>query len=678
MPGKKKNLILARLNNFCMRKVIIACLVIFSNFAAFEADAQLDKRYFFWVGRNLLLEDKYEAAIETINILLKTDPDLHEAYFMRAIAKYNLGDLLGAEYDFSLAIEKNPVYTMAYNFRAITRTQIGNYDDALNDFQEAIDLRPDLPGPYYSRGVTYLQSGQYEKALEDLDRFIRRNDKDVEAYLVRGEAYLNLKDTTRAYEQYDKAIRTNYFDPSGYYRRGLLRAMQDDDGEALADFNKSIECDSTYLPAYFSRAIIYSRTQRPMQALEDLDRVIAIDSSYMVAFFNRAIVQTSIGNYNKALDDYNTVARYNPNNVLVYYNRAGLQTYLGDYRAAIADYSKAIDLYPEFANAYLFRSELRAMLMDERGSRDDRRTAEQKIAEYRSKLADSTYSIYADTSRNFQQMLSFDTKFARGEMPAAVAVSSGADMGMMPMFRFLLARHEENTPAFATYRPREMETFEREVDNPDMRFTLRESDISTDEIIGIDRELERQIAANNADWLKLFERGITQTLIKQYTNAVNSLSEAIERNPSNPFLYFNRSATRAEMIDFVSSLESSYQNVMIDSDPANRLKNNTVRTYNYDEAISDLNKAIKLLPGFAYSYYNRGNLQVLSGRMPDAYDDYTQAIELYPNFAEAYFNRGLVQIYMKDTRKGLLDLSKAGELGIKEAYQVLKAYSELE
>lgn len=661
-----------------MRKAIIVCLVALSNLVTFEAGAQLDKRYFFWMGRSLLLEDKYEAAIETINVLLKTDPDLHEAYFLRAVAKYNLGDLLGAEYDFTLAIQKNPVYTMAYNYRAITRAQIGNYDDALRDFQEAIDLRPDIPGPYFSRGVTYLQSGKYEKALEDLDRFIRRNDKEVDAYIVRGEVYLNLKDTTRAYEQYNKAIETNYFDPSGYYRRGLLHAMQDEDDAALADFNKSLECDSTYLPAYFSRAIVYSRIQRPMLALTDLDRVIAIDSSHMVAFFNRAIVQTSVGNYNKALADYNTVARYNPNNVLVYYNRAGLQTHLGNYQAAISDYSKAIDLYPDFANAYLFRSELRAMLMDERGSRTDRQTAERKIAEYRSKVADSTYSIYADTSRNFQQILSFDTKFARGEMPEAVVPTAGSDTGLMPMFRFSLARYDDRTPAFAIYHSREMDAFMRKVGNPDMKLTLRESDIPTDEIIGIDRELEQQISSNDTDWLKLFERGITQTLIKQYTSAVNSLSAAIERNPSNPFLYLNRSATRAEMIDFVSSLESSYQNVTINEDPANRLKNNTVRTYNYDEAISDLNKAIKLLPGFAYSYYNRGNLQVLSGRMPDAYDDYTQAIELFPNFAEAYFNRGLVQIYMKDTRKGLLDLSKAGELGIKEAYQVLKAYSALE
>jgi tetratricopeptide (TPR) repeat protein len=61
--------------------------------------------------------------------------------------------------------------------------------------------------------------------------------------------------------------------------------------------------------------------------------------------------------------------------------------------------------------------------------------------------------------------------------------------------------------------------------------------------------------------------------------------------------------------------------------------------------------------------------------LPEAYEDYTKAIELNPHFGEAYFNRGLVQIYMKDTRKGYLDLSKAGELGIMSAYEALRNYT---
>ncbi len=55
------------------------------------------------------------------------------------------------------------------------------------------------------------------------------------------------------------------------------------------------------------------------------------------------------------------------------------------------------------------------------------------------------------------------------------------------------------------------------------------------------------------------------------------------------------------MIDFISSIDNSYQRITIDSDPANRLNNNRKRTYSYDEAVADLNKAVKLFPDLAYA-----------------------------------------------------------------------------
>jgi len=174
----------------------------------------------------------------------------------------------------------------------------------------------------------------------------------------------------------------------------------------------------------------------------------------------------------------------------------------------------------------------------------------------------------------------------------------------------------------------------------------------------------------------LFQLAISESLVKQYTNAVNTYTAAIQALPTNPFVYLNRATTQAEMIDFISSIDNAYQRISIESDPARQLHNRPTRTYNYDEAIADLTKAIKLHSGFAYAYYNRANLLALSGKLPEAFEDYTKAIELNPHFAEAYYNRGLIQIYMKDTRKGCLDISKAGELGIEEAYEVLKNYAK--
>ena len=129
------------------------------------------------------------------------------------------------------------------------------------------------------------------------------------------------------------------------------------------------------------------------------------------------------------------------------------------------------------------------------------------------------------------------------------------------------------------------------------------------------------------------------------------------------------------MIDFISSLDNPYQRISIDSDPANKLSNTHTRTYNYDEAIADLDKTLRLFPNFAEAYYNRGTLLALSGKLPEAFEDFSRAIELNPLFAEAFYNRGMTQIYMKDTRKGCLDLSKAGELGITSAYEILKRYT---
>lgn len=129
------------------------------------------------------------------------------------------------------------------------------------------------------------------------------------------------------------------------------------------------------------------------------------------------------------------------------------------------------------------------------------------------------------------------------------------------------------------------------------------------------------------------------------------------------------------MIDFISSIDNSYQSITLDSDPSKRLHNSGTRTYSYDEAIDDINKAIKLYPEFAEAYFNRGNLMAISGKLPEAYEDYTKAITIDQNMGEAYYNRGLVQILMKDTRKGCLDLSKAGELGIEMAYETLKHFN---
>lgn len=667
----------SNIRHFIARALLLLLLLC----SSLNASAQYNKEYFYYMGRHFMMNDDYYQAIRTLNVLLRFDEDAHEGYFLRGIAKYNLEDLLGADADFTLAIEKNPVFTNAYTYRAITRSRLGNYDDALNDFHTAIELRPDLPGPYYSRGVTRLLNKQYDKAIEDFDMFIRYEKKVADAYVNRGVCYLELRDTVRAYEEFGQAIRTNREDPNGYNRRGALFMEQRRYDEAEQDLDIAIRHDSTYLLSFFNRALVYNYTNRPLQALSDFDHVIELDSTSSLTYFNRAIVRQQIGDYNRALEDYDRVAEYSPDNVLVYYNRAGLHLQLGDLDSSERDYTQAIALYPDFANAYLGRSRVRLLMGNMRGASSDNREAQRKISEYKHRLSDTTYSIYADTTQRFDKLLSFDARLTRnfeseGDGAVAVASTEGA-MHLLPLFKFTLIRPDSASVADDyLYHAQRLVDFREMVGDEQLVLSCEKSNLSPDELVMMDREIAQRQREESSSWLLYFRRGVTQGLIKQYTNAVATFSLAISENPANPFLYINRSTMRAEMIDFISSIDNSYQRISIDSDPANRLRQTSSRTYNYDDAIEDITKAIMLYPDLAYSYYNRAGLYAISGRLPEAYDDYTRAIELHPSFGEAYFNRGLIQIFMKDTHKGCLDLSKAGELGVENAYEALHHYSQ--
>ncbi|MFI3281349.1 MAG: tetratricopeptide repeat protein [Rikenellaceae bacterium] len=645
--------------------------------SALSLRGQYNKDYFYWVGRNSMINNDYRGAIDVLNSLLRFDENAYEAYFLRGIAKYNLNDLLGADADFTIAIDKNPVFTGAYVNRAITRSRLGNYDDALHDFEEAIALRPDMPNPYFSRGVTRLLNQQAEEAIKDFNEFIKYEKLVADAYVNRGICYLQLRDTVQALDNFDIAVRTNRESSAAYNRRGTVYLQQGRLDEAESDFDNAIDNDSTYLLSFFNRSLVYNDTKRPMLALSDLDRVIELDSTNSISFFNRAIVRTQVGDYNRALEDYNRVVDYSPNNVLVYFYRANLLTQLGEIEKAELDYTQAIELYPDFANAYMYRSNIRYMLNKSSLAKRDKNTAERKISEHKSKLKDSTYSIYSDTTYRFDKLLSFDSNFSGSKFESLTSHGGkGTSLILIPLFRFTLNEPDSlSLPNVNGYYSERMNEFISSFSNGYLVVNEGKSNMKPESLVALNKEYSGRLRTESDNWHRLFESAISQGLIKQYTNSVNTYTAAIELNPTNPFLYLNRSTTQAEMIDFISSIDNSYQRISIDSDPANRLKNNQNRTYNYDEALSDLNKAIKLYPDFAYSYYNRANLMALSGKLPEAYDDYTKAIELYPSFAEAYYNRGVIQIYMKDTRKGYIDISKAGELGITMAYEILEEYT---
>ena len=88
----------------------------------------------------------------------------------------------------------------------------------------------------------------------------------------------------------------------------------------------------------------------------------------------------------------------------------------------------------------------------------------------------------------------------------------------------------------------------------------------------------------------------------------------------------------------------------------------------------DLDRVLELQPSFPEAYFNRANVSVRLKDYKSAIVDYTPAIALNDRFAQAYYNRGLAKIYTGNIDGGVADLSKAGELGMYQAYSVIKRF----
>lgn len=655
------------------KKPLILILVAF--LSACNLFAQYDLNHFYYMGRQSLIDGKYPQAIESFNILSKLDSTMYEAYFFRGIAKYNLGDFTGAQRDFDRTLHFNPIYTPAYHYRAITLSRIGKYDMALKDLEEAVDLRPSYTGLYFSRGVTYFLSQQFDKAIRDFNMFIRKEPDESDAYLNRGACYLFTGDTLRAMNDYNKAIDLDRYDPEGYVRRSRVYGMQGRVDDAIEDLNIAIRLDSTNTFAYFNRALLKYEQKNIREALDDLNRVLTDEPGNALTLYNRALILAQVGDYRGALDDYDRVININPDNVLAYYNRASVLIQLGLYRDAMDDYSKAINLYPDFAQAYMNRAYVKNMLGQFTSSKQDYKIAQQKVAEYKAQTRDSAGRMaFADTTRKYDRLLSLDADFAKKGFENELVQYRDVDIRLKPLFKFVASDHREST----SYLTRKYE--DAQLDNflasspVTMKFAaVKDEPLSSPAVLrsGIDARLKKDRSDIN-----LFAKALLETEAKQFNSAMLCYDEAIRLSPDNAYYYINRGVLQADMIDFISSIENNVQVLTLDNTKTarTRVQDQVTRTYDYTPALHDMSRAAEIDPESPYIHYNLGNLYCLSGDLPESIAQYTKAIEVAPSIGEAYYNRGLVLIYLQDKGKGCIDLSVAGELGMEDAYAVIKKY----
>jgi Tfp pilus assembly protein PilF len=114
---------------------------------------------------------------------------LARAYYNRALAKADSGDRLGAELDYSHAIEIQPTYAAAYHNRANLERERQDYPTAIRDYSVAIENLngADRKLPLMGRALSQQKSGNIIAANADLETILALDPTFKPAVKMRRE-----------------------------------------------------------------------------------------------------------------------------------------------------------------------------------------------------------------------------------------------------------------------------------------------------------------------------------------------------------------------------------------------------------------------------------------------------------------------------------------------------------
>ncbi len=665
-----------------MRKLLI---ILLGCCVSIIASAQLNTDRITAIGRNALYFDDYVLSIQYFNQVIKLKPYLSEPYLLRAIAKIQLGDYTGAEMDCNAAINRNPFQPGAYYTRGFIYRQTDQLEKAQQDFNEALIFAPENRTYIAMRADVLAQLEQYDLALQDINHLLHRDPQSAALHYEKGSICIRSNDTIGALNAFTHATEYDSQNPANWSALGLVQLMQDNQEEALSSLSKSIEYGSKWAGDYINRGIIYYRKHNYRSALADYDKAVALAPRDAQCYYNRGVLRQELGDYNRALEDLTQAINYAPDRVEIYYQRGMVQLQLRQWQEALNDFTTIMNRYPYFLPAYYLAAQAETSLGHGKAATQLRQQAyqlEQKkdsiqslqttmqVAESQPQQRDRRKEFSQLAAQN-QETNDEENKYdsdTRGSVQKRYA-----DVVNEPNIFLSYYATNNHTDALrqTNYSHATVDMYNNTMQLPaPLRFTTKEMTLTADmvnqhfaQISNLSHQIDllEQMAlpqSSNNDLLcaSYIARAFEFALVQDYSSALDDVTRAILMDGDLYFAYFCRANWRYKYLEYKRAV----------GEPTDKA--------DFELMMRDYDYVIHHLPDFSFAYYNKANMLCIQQDFKAAISYYTQAISADSDFAEAYFNRGLTYIYIGDNEKGLADLSKAGELGIYQAYNLISRF----
>ncbi len=647
-----------------------------------SSSAQINTERTIQVGRNALYFQDYPLAIQHFNQVIDAKPYLPEPYYLRAIAKYSLDDFSGADADAAKAIEINPFLPDAWEVRAVAMQNLQRYDDAVYFYDRALELLPYNRQMLFNKALAQEAAGHFVGADSTYSKLFSYFPGYDAGYVGRAQLNLHRGDTLAAVADLTKALEINSNSVEALTMRAALNRRSPH--AALADMERAVKLrpDLTYLR--INRAVARYNIHDYGGALDDFDYVLEQEPLNYTALFNRAMLRAEVRDNDRALLDLNRALQLKPDDVRARANRALILADKRDWESALSDANAIVEAYPQMYAAYALRSQINHDAGNVAKARADYNRA-MEIAQTTAPSPDfdpeeaarlSEEASKEETINRFKTLLTISEDAASTEQKFNAeglrGKSSGRKSAIEPQSIFQLSYYSADETQPSGVYDREIEKLNSARVLPFVVFltnnlpqVTREADVAR-HFESIQR-LGALINAGKATALDRFARAMDYFTVMDYSSAIADLDALVVMQPDFAPAYLMRAAARYRL------RESDRGRVHINADIAAL---NAEASMVSQQIFADLDLALEYNPRMAVALYNKGVLMMQMGADNDALDAFSAAIAIDPDLGAAYFNRGYILFSQGNSAEAMRDVSRAGQLGIRAAYSMLKAMQQ--
>ncbi|XP_077320800.1 tetratricopeptide repeat protein 6 [Lithobates pipiens] len=491
---------------------------------------------------------------------------------------------------------------------------------ALEVLTSAVKSRSGYCDAYYQRGLCRMRL-QQASCVQDFNRALEINPTHFQAYLCRAAFYGFRKRYSKAIMNCNAAIKVQPHSIRAYLYRGALKYYIKAYKLAILDLTTAAELDPSCSLVYYNRGVCYHQMKMHEEALKDYAIVLLLGGwkeADVKVLVNRGLLYLELHDYANSLEDFKAVARKTPGDIKIHQVIGDCHHRLQQYEEAVQAFNQVLQLNPLSPEGYIGRGNAYM----EYGHKEGFRYAQMDFVKALH-LNPMCTAARICLGYNLQAQGSYQK--AWNQFTIALDINPQSLLGFEG--RAIVSLQMGDT--FAALQDM----------NAAIKLGVTAQLLTNRGVIhqfmgklsNAMRDYQSAIAANPKYSLAYFNAANLYLHNRQFSQAKEYYSQAMELDPSNESATLNRGITNMLLQDVQGALQDFH--MVIDQCPVssaaylNRASlHKTLQQYN--EAESDISQAMILQPGDPLMYKLRADIRGKMGMTKEAIEDYEQAIYL--------------------------------------------------